>query len=372
MKHIDEWDAWGFNPQVRSKRFAGNVRLTPKSLVFSYDGGRLDLPVHGLKGTVGGAGNRYAFFSHPQFSEWEIYCDKAILANPAFEGNFFIKSEAGKANFSSLISKAVVGILLLAVLGIGAGIGWFLANGVDAVIDRIPKSWDRQLGEKAFAAYSHQIDFIEDEKVEAGLAGIAAPLVNVWEGSGFEFEFHVANDDAVNAFALPGGIIVVNSGLLLKAKSPEEVAGVIAHEIGHCTRRHQVRRLVQAAGVGIAVHFFLNTPGRLMKEIAEKSSMLIGLSYSRDQEREADEAAWDKMLEAGLNPEALISLFETLKGEQKAMGGSMLTLISTHPGLDERIEYVRWRMASLPEEKEFREIPLNWQEFQQSLRAAEN
>lgn len=171
---------------------------------------------------------------------------------------------------------------------------------------------------------------------------------------------HVADHEMVNAFAAPGGHVVIMNGLILKAETPEEVAGVLAHEIGHVKHRHAEQNLVNAFGMQFLIGALIGG------NVGETAHLLLRLSHSRDAEREADEEGIHLLEHAGLATGGFAAFFERFQKEaeereemlaaaRKESGreeddedglfdslGSILTgagtLLSTHPPSEERIE----------------------------------
>jgi len=146
----------------------------------------------------------------------------------------------------------------------------------------------------------------------------------------------VLNTKEVNAFALPGGHIVVFSGLLDLVDDPNGISGVLAHELAHSQHRHPMQLLVSNAGMASVLSLVLGdvTGGTFLLALGQSA---IGSSYSRDIEREADETGINMMQSAGYDLAPMILLMEELRkkdSEQLAI----LTLLDTHPGHDERRE----------------------------------
>src|SRR6185369_7835860 len=115
----------------------------------------------------------------------------------------------------------------------------------------------------------------------------------------------VLEDETVNAFALPGGHVFVLTGLLKKSQSPDEVAGVLAHELGHVVLRHHLRTAMRSLGVGAAASVVLGDTGGLAALLASGSGQPLDLAFSRDQESEADEFAVELAATAGFDPLAV-------------------------------------------------------------------
>ena len=131
-----------------------------------------------------------------------------------------------------------------------------------------------------------------------------------------------------NAFALPGGWVVVFRGLIEQAEAPEEVAGVLAHEIGHVVHRHGTERIFKALGVRLLVQIV--TGGVSDSLMSSAGEVLLLLSYSREDEAEADAAALDLLAAAGMRNDGLAAFFRRL-AERDAELPAALRFLSTHP-----------------------------------------
>jgi Zn-dependent protease with chaperone function len=159
------------------------------------------------------------------------------------------------------------------------------------------------------------------------------------------FDIRISSSEDVNAFALPGGIIVMNRGLLMRATSVEEVAGVLAHEMAHVERRHTLRSLAGRLGFlgGFILLNIILSPDAAV--LVGKSLEVAQLKYSRDDEREADEFGHKFLLNAGIDPAGMISFFKKLGetekgilGDHKSATSKAAKIFSTHPLSGERVE----------------------------------
>jgi predicted Zn-dependent protease len=154
----------------------------------------------------------------------------------------------------------------------------------------------------------------------------------------FKYEVTIiANNEIVNAFATPGGYIYVYTGLLKFLDNEATLAGVLAHEIAHCERRHATQRMTKAYGVGILLDIVLGKNPSKTQEIA--ANLLVGLAFlknSRDDEYEADEWSYEYLKSTKWYPGALIFFFDKVKQNE---GSSFLdVLLSTHPLSQDRID----------------------------------
>lgn len=228
---------------------------------------------------------------------------------------------------------------------------------VDRVVDHIPPEVEQQIGAAVLARTRAEGPLIEDGPAHAALQAIAARLSRPGE----KLDFYLARRPEINAFAAPGGVVVVNSALLKEARSAEEVAGVLAHEIAHVALRHSLHQLARSAGLRLIVAAVFGDYGTLGGWAAQ----LGELKFSRDAEREADLHALDRLAETGIDPRGLLAFFDTLSRQEAAGGLRAPALFSTHPATAERIEALRAALAGRPQSAT-QPIGIDWE----SVRAA--
>lgn len=166
------------------------------------------------------------------------------------------------------------------------------------------------------------------------------------------YEFHVVNTDAINAFAVPGGFIYLNRGLLEASDDMGEVAGVLAHEVGHIVARHSAQQLermrrAQLGLVGVSVLF--GQPEGLAAAGVNVAANLYFAKYSRAQESEADSLAVHFLLDTGWNPRGLTSFFGKLLEERERRPNALEALFTSHPLTESRIREVDRLIDRLPE-----------------------
>jgi len=227
--------------------------------------------------------------------------------------------------------RALAEVLAFAavVLALG-GLAVYFAGSLAAwATPLVPHEVDRKLG--LVSAQQFALTQVKcSERATRYVEDIIAPLLEAAGPTPFEFEVVVAKDEAVNAFALPGGFLTVNSGLLDAAESGEEVAGVLGHEIQHALLRHGTKRILREVGGGIALSLVL---GGEPTGIGNLAGQLTSLAYDRGQESEADARGVDLLVKAGIDPSGLGRFFERLA---KSGGPTPPTLLSTHPDPGER------------------------------------
>jgi Zn-dependent protease with chaperone function len=182
------------------------------------------------------------------------------------------------------------------------------------------------------------------------------------KGVKYNFKVYVLDDPMVNAFALPGGHMAVLSGLMKKAESGEEVAGVLAHEMQHVIQRHVVKRLVQSLGWRIWFSLFFG--GGNVEKLAFGMGGLVEISYGRDQEAEADREGAKMLAAAGLPIEPLGRFFDRLS--KKEGTSKMPSFLSTHPESQKRSAELKMLAQEL-NPKPIRPLGLDWPKVRQSL-----
>lgn len=179
------------------------------------------------------------------------------------------------------------------------------------------------------------------------------------------FTVKVIDSSDVNAFALPGGFLYVNRGLLEAAENEAEVAGVIAHEISHVTARHGIEQASKAEFfnyASIPLIFLGGIGGYLIRQAAGLAVPLTFLKFSRGAEKEADRLGAQYMWAAGYDPNALITFFEKLQTQNKKKPGTLAKVFATHPMTGDRITEVRDLIGRFPEKGEY---AINTSEFGQ-------
>ncbi|MGB0749890.1 MAG: M48 family metallopeptidase [Magnetospiraceae bacterium] len=242
----------------------------------------------------------------------------------------------GKRGLGWRLTGWAVAALIATVVFIGVLIS-LLPNLAGLVAHTVPQEYAALLGE----AYAEQLVseaaggpavFCDDGG--AGVLALAGMTERLSRGAGPDhlFQVRVADADMVNAFALPGGHVVIFRGLLDAAESPEEVAGVLAHEMGHVIERHPLRALFESLGLQGLSWFLLgdNNWGALV-------TAGVQLSFSRSDEEAADEIAIDLLGKAGIDPRGLVDFFRRLHALEEEQGGALPALFSTHPSTEDRL-----------------------------------
>jgi predicted Zn-dependent protease len=204
--------------------------------------------------------------------------------------------------------------------------------------------------------------------VVAPLEAIVARLAAA-EPSPYRFRVIVLKSDVVNAFALPGGTIVVCRGLLDEAARAEQVAGVLAHEMSHIRRRHQTVLYFERSALDALLTLVGWTSGTVATRGLRLGAGLGELHFSRENEAEADRMGFDLMVQARVDPRGMGEFLRILD-DISASGGIAVELVSTHPETGKRIEDMR-RLEALVRSRAWEPVmaPRAWKAFREALRA---
>ena len=242
-----------------------------------------------------------------------------------------------------IVWGVVGGGLVALVLGL-----WFGSDLlVELAVDRIPVEWEQKLGESAYRDFLARQDVKKDGPAVEAVSEMIHRLTGPIPDNPYKFEVTVVKSDVVNAFALPGGYIVVFTGLMKKAENPEEVAGVLAHELNHVLQRHGLERIVKQLGFVAVVSIVLGNPpglGGIMKQLGVE---LMTLKFGRAQETEADLTGLQLLHRAKINPEGMITFFQRLAEKDEGR----VEWLSTHPMSSARADHLKEQLAQMPKQK---------------------
>ncbi len=247
------------------------------------------------------------------------------------------RSKAGRVVGWSLLSLFVLlpGLLLaLLLLNSNKIAGW--------VAEQVPIEQETKWGNQAFDSMRGSLKLRDSGPAYDAVQAIAARLT---QSSRYRYELHIVDDKTLNAFAMPGGFIVIHSGLIAATKRPEELAGVLAHEIQHVEQRHAIRGMIKELGLR---GLWMVVTGDLGGTLAGQAALeMTSLKFSRDDETEADHVGFDALVKAGIDPAGMPAFFKIMS-EQAA--DAPAAFLSTHPlsvdrerDLQQRVEQLRGR-----------------------------
>lgn len=208
-----------------------------------------------------------------------------------------------------------------------------------------------ELGQQYAAQINQQLPIVEDAAVNRYINLLGDRLARQGDRN-IDYTFYIVNTDAVNAFAIPGGFIYLNRGLIEETDDLSELAGVMAHEIAHVEERHGVEQIErsQRTNLGLNLAYILlgRAPSGLERAAIQVGGTAIFASYSRGAENEADATAIPLLIGAGISPVGLVTFFEKLLEERERRPSTIEQWFSTHPLTEERMAEVRARIAQVP------------------------
>ena len=229
------------------------------------------------------------------------------------------------------------------------GPGLFGCAGRISDINIFTDAQEVQLGKQFSREIEKELKIYTDPIVTAYIDQLGQHLANHSQRRNITYHFKVVNTDVVNAFAVPGGYLYVNIGLIRTAENESELAGVIGHEIGHVVGKHGVKQMTRQLGLAAVAQLALGEDqSKLKKMVANLATNGVLTKYSRDAEREADMYAVQEMYDAGIDPEGMATFFEKLRNLQKSKPSKLQQMFATHPPTTERITAVRSQIVRLP------------------------
>jgi predicted Zn-dependent protease len=256
--------------------------------------------------------------------------------------------------------RILLAALLLAVPGV-------LAQGLPDLGDIAQSSFtplqERRIGESIMREIRADRSFYGEPEATDYISSLGRRLASSSSDSRQDFEFFLIRDPAINAFALPGGFIGVNTGLILTAQAESELAGVMAHEVSHVTQRHIARMLAQqsqstlASIAAIAGALLLSRvssqAGEAAFALGTAGAIQGQLNFTRDNEREADRVGLQVLEQAGFDPRGMAAFFERMQRASPIHESSAFSYLRTHPLTFERIADMQNRTQGMG----YRQVP---------------
>lgn len=225
-----------------------------------------------------------------------------------------------------------------------AGLAWWQAPSAAAwLAGQVPVSVEEKLGRAALSQVRSESRLIESGPAQQAVQRLGSELTR---GSRYHYHWIIKRDPSVNAFAMPGGYVVVHTGLLEKAAGPTELAAVLAHEVQHIEQRHSLKQMIGALGWGALLSVTLGDVNAVAATLAHQAGTTY---FSRDMEDEADRLGFQALLRAKIKPDGMLSFFQKLE-QQDGKDDKLAppAWISSHPQTAQRIARIRALIASQP------------------------
>ena len=237
------------------------------------------------------------------------------------------RAKAGRLSLMAVL----VGILAAIILLLWMGFGWAASR----IVEEVPPQWEVEIGRSAAVDILEQHAICSDPAMNKAVQELGSRLVMGLGMTPYRWQIRIIDDDEVNAFALPGGYVFINRGLLERSTDGYQVAGVLAHEFQHVLHRHGIKNMVRQIGLMIIVYAVVGNTGEIESFLVGNAANLASMSFSRDQETEADLHGMELIYKAALEPTGLMRFMEMLS-EEEGLAGSIPTILSTHPASDDR------------------------------------
>jgi predicted Zn-dependent protease len=232
-------------------------------------------------------------------------------------------------------------VTLTIVLSMGCG-----GSGGNFNLISLEEEW--QLGQQLSQDIARQVRLNNDPTANAYITQLGQRIVAQTPMANMPWQFHIVEDDSINAFAIPGGHVYVHTGLINASDNAAELASVMGHEISHVVARHSTEQISRQYGIEILGGLILGqNPGALQQLAAQIVAGGALARYSRDAEDEADKLGLQYMNAAGYNPRGMVTMFQKLLAANRSRPGAVQQFFSTHPLTEDRIRKTENRIPQL-------------------------
>lgn len=208
------------------------------------------------------------------------------------------------------------------------------------------------MGQQYVQQINAQLPIIQDPELNRYINVLGDSIARLTSRKDLDWQFFIVDAQEVNAFAVPGGFVYVNRGLIQRADQMDELAGVLGHEIGHVVRRHTVKQMEKAQGANIGVTLACVLTSICNSQAAGAAINIAGgavfAKFSRQDEAEADAEGVKNTVRAGISPVGMVTMFQKLLEERKTRPGAVESWFLTHPLEEDRITAVQSLINAIP------------------------
>ena len=216
----------------------------------------------------------------------------------------------------------------------------------------ISQQQEVQMGQEYAQQINAQLPIVQDPELNRYINVLGDSIARLTSRGDLDWHFFIVDAQEVNAFAVPGGFVYVNRGLIQRTDQMDELAGVLGHEIGHVVRRHTVKQMEKAQGANVGVTLACILTSICNSQIAGAAINIAGgavfARFSRQDEAEADNEGFNNVVRAGISPVGMVTMFRKLLEERKNRPGGVEAWFLTHPLEEDRITAVQARINQLP------------------------
>jgi predicted Zn-dependent protease len=232
-----------------------------------------------------------------------------------------------------------------------------------------------ELGTSYSQQINAQLPIVSDPEINRYVNVLGDSIAKLSDERNLDWHFYIVDSREVNAFAVPGGFIYVNRGLIERAQNLSMLAGVLGHEIGHVTERHSVQQMekMQQANIGVTLACILTKvcESQAAGALINVAGTAVFAKFSRDDEREADRAGITFVTRAGIDPRGIPAMFRVLLAERNRQSSAVDSWFSTHPLEEDRIQETEAMISQIDQailETLTTDTP-NYQDFRRRLTA---
>jgi beta-barrel assembly-enhancing protease len=337
------------DPPLKARgRFFDGKTATEHSVEVTLEGNQLRLegpspdlrrawPLAGLQAAEAASAERPLRLRHEDFPGERLVLNDQLMAEALKAGLPRLSQRLGGAAIFRFALVTIAGLLLVAAIGYG-----LLSMLPPAIARMMPEEWRERLGRQAEETFLGRFSECRSASGLSALAVIGGRLYAADPEDAPDFSLRVYNLPMINAFALPGGRIVLSGKLIEAAKSPEEVAGVLAHELGHVSQRDPEAAIVRITGIQVLISLATGSDGgNVLSNLAGLAALL---RYTRSAEVAADSYAIELLNKARIDPLGLKRFFESIRRLEEASKiriGPLGSILTTHPATEERIARIK-------------------------------
>ncbi len=238
----------------------------------------------------------------------------------------------------------------LVVVGAACAAGATLSTTACATAAGVSQQQEVQMGQQYAGQINQQLPLVQDAEVNRYINVLGDSLARVTPRSDLNWHFYIVDSPDINAFAVPGGFIYVNRGLIERASKMDEVAGVIGHEIGHVVLRHSIKQMAQQqnanvfVGLGCALSNLCNNGAA--GSLIQLGGNAVFAKFSRTDEAQADQEGVLFTTRAGIDPRGIPDMFQILLQERQSRPDAVSSWFASHPLEEDRIRATREQIAA--------------------------
>ena len=337
-----------------SQKHLVDVELTPQEIILKAPG---DKPIRWAYPQLRWAADTSPFHIE-HCAEGDEGLETLVVDDPDFYRSVLeiapksFSSRENESKFNWKLYSVGILVLIFSAYVFIKTVPSFLA---DQMVEKIPIEWEVTVGQSILKMLL--VAQKPDPEVLKVLQDTVDFLKESLPGNPYDLKVYILPVEQVNALALPGGPIVIFEGLIDKAESPEELAGVLAHEIQHILLRHSTRGILRNLAKSMLVTLFLGDVNSVMEGIVQLAGQLETLGLSREMEAEADQKGMELILAANIDPHGMIRIFKKLmqedfsqkklpKGKPVSEENDLSSYFSTHPSSQNRLARLEKQMRS--------------------------